>query len=133
MITGLGGSNDFIRNGKYGIMHTPSARPTKSDPTGISCIVPMCTHVDSTEHDLDVIVTEQGVADLRGLSPRQRAREIIAKCAHPDYKPILTSYLEKAEEFCLRKGVAHEPQLLYQAYDMYKSLEENGSMKVSGW
>lgn len=59
MILGLGGSNDFLRNGKYGIMHTPSVRPTKTDPTGISCIVPMVTHVDSTEHDLDIVVTEQ--------------------------------------------------------------------------
>lgn len=59
MILGLGGSNDFLRNGKYGIMHTPSVRPTKTDPSGISCIVPMVTHVDSTEHDLDVVITEQ--------------------------------------------------------------------------
>lgn len=133
MITGLGGSNDFLRNGKYGIMHTPSVRPTKKDPTGISCIVPKCTHVDSTEHDLDVIVTEQGVADLRGLSPRQRAREIINKCAHPEYRSQLMEYLEKAEKHCMSKGMGHESHLLYQAYDMYKSLEEKGTMKVNGW
>lgn len=41
------------------------------------------------EHDLDVIVTEQGLADVRGLSPRQRAKVIIDKCAHPDYKDLL--------------------------------------------
>lgn len=58
MLNGLGGSADFLRSSKYSIMHTPSSRPTKTDPTGISCIVPMCTHVDQTEHDLDVVVTE---------------------------------------------------------------------------
>lgn len=59
MLNGLGGSADFLRSAKYSIMHTPSSRPTRKDPTGVSCIVPMCTHIDQTEHDLDVIVTEQ--------------------------------------------------------------------------
>ena len=97
MLNGLGGSADFLRSAKYSIMHTPSTRPSKTDPTGISCIVPMCTHVDQTEHDLDVIVTEQGLADVRGLSPRERARVIIAKCSHPEYRPILLDYFDKAE------------------------------------
>ena len=57
----------------------------------------MCSHVDHTEHDVDIIVTEQGLADLRGLAPRERAREVINKCAHPDYKPMLMDYLERAE------------------------------------
>lgn len=59
MILGLGGSNDFIRNAKISIFHTPSCRPTKKDKEGISCIVPMVTHVDSTEHDVDLVITEQ--------------------------------------------------------------------------
>lgn len=59
MLNGLGGSADFLRNAKISIMHTPSTRPSKKDPTGVSCIVPMCSHIDQTEHDLDVIVTEQ--------------------------------------------------------------------------
>lgn len=59
MLNGLGGSADFLRNSKYSIMHTPSTRPSKTDPTGVSCIVPFCTHIDQTEHDLDVVVTEQ--------------------------------------------------------------------------
>lgn len=59
MLNGLGGSADFLRNSKYSIMHTPSTRPSKSDPIGVSCIVPFATHIDQTEHDLDVIVTEQ--------------------------------------------------------------------------
>ncbi len=59
ILNGLGGSADFLRSSKISIMHTPSTRPSKTDPTGVSCIVPMCTHVDQTEHDLDVIVTEK--------------------------------------------------------------------------
>ncbi|KAM7206385.1 hypothetical protein V8F20_002734 [Naviculisporaceae sp. PSN 640] len=134
MLNGLGGSADFLRNSKYSIMHTPSTRPSKTDPHGVSCIVPMCTHIDQTEHDLDVIVTEQGLADVRGLSPRERARVIIQKCAHPVYQPILSAYFEKAEFECLRKGMGHEPHLLFNSFDLHKALQEEGSMqKVKLW
>ncbi len=68
MLNGLGGSADFLRNAKLSVMHTPSARPSKTDKTGVSCIVPFATHVDQTEHDLDIVVTEQGLADLRIIS-----------------------------------------------------------------
>ncbi|KAJ9149485.1 Acetyl-CoA hydrolase [Pleurostoma richardsiae] len=128
MLNGLGGSADFLRNSKYSIMHTPSTRPSKTDPHGVSCIVPMCTHIDQTEHDLDVIVTENGLADVRGLSPRERARVIINKCAHDVYKPILQAYFDKAEYECLRKGWGHEPHLLFNSFDMHKALQEQGSM-----
>ncbi|KAK3315455.1 hypothetical protein B0H66DRAFT_481577 [Apodospora peruviana] len=134
MLNGLGGSADFLRNAKYSIMHTPSTRPSKTDPHGVSCIVPMCTHVDQTEHDLDVIVTEVGLADVRGLSPRERARVIIDKCAHDVYKPILKAYYEKAESECLRKGMGHEPHLLFNTFDLHKALQDEGSMqKVKLW
>ncbi|KAL1960978.1 hypothetical protein VTO42DRAFT_4866 [Malbranchea cinnamomea] len=133
MLNGLGGSADFLRNAKYSIMHTPSTRPTKTDPTGITCIVPFCTHIDQTEHDLDVVVTEQGFADVRGLSPRERARVIIERCAHPDYKPILKDYFERAEYECLKKGMGHEPHLLFQAFKMHQNLAEKGTMKIDGW
>ncbi|GJC99484.1 acetyl-CoA hydrolase [Colletotrichum higginsianum] len=129
MLNGLGGSADFLRNAKYSIMHTPSTRPSKTDPHGVSCIVPMCTHIDQTEHDLDVIVTEQGLADVRGLSPRERARVIIKKCAHPVYQPILERYFDKAEFECLRKGMGHEPHLLFNSFDLHKALVEEGSMQ----
>jgi len=46
----------------------------------------MVSHVDHTMHDVDVLITEQGLADLRGLDPKARAEEIIANCAHPDYR-----------------------------------------------
>jgi len=133
MLNGLGGSADFLRSSKYSIMHTPSTRPSKTDPHGVSCIVPMCTHVDQTEHDLDVIVTEQGLADVRGLSPKERARVIIAKCAHPEYRGILEDYFNKAEYECLEKGWGHEPHLLWNAFDMHKHLNEHGTMKIDKW
>lgn len=133
MLNGLGGSADFLRSSKYSIMHTPSTRPSKTDPHGVSCIVPMCTHVDQTEHDLDVVVTEVGLADVRGLSPRERARVIIDKCAHEIYRPILKEYLDKAEWECLRKGMGHEPHLLWNSFDMHKALVEEGSMAKVQW
>ncbi|KAK4333586.1 Acetyl-CoA hydrolase [Rhodotorula toruloides] len=133
MLNGIGGSADFLRNAKLSIMHTPSARPSKTDPTGISCIVPFATHVDQTEHDLDVIVTEQGLADLRGLSPRQRAPIIIEKCAHPEYREQLLEYYDRSLHECLKKGAAHEPHMLRNAFRMHLNLEEKGTMKLSGW
>ena len=133
MLNGLGGSADFLRSSKYSIIHTPSTRPSKTDPIGVSRIVPMCAHVDQMEHDLDVIVTEQGLADVRGMSPRERAREIIEKCAHPDYRRILMGYFEKAECECLKKGGGHEPRLLWNAFDMHKHLNEQGTMKIPSW
>lgn len=133
MLNGLGGSADFLRNAKLSIMHCPSARPSKTDPNGISSIVPMVPHVDQTEHDLDVIVTEQGLADLRGLCPRERAREIIKQCAHPDFKPILTDYLERAEHYAAKGKFMHEPHMLKNALKFHVNLQEKGTMKLSSW
>ena len=133
IINGIGGSGDFMRNAYLSIMHTPSTRPSASDPTGISCVLPMVTHVDHTEHDLDVLVTEQGLADLRGLAPRQRAQKIIDKCAHPDYKPILQDYFDRALKECKSSGSAHEPHMLFKAFNMHKNLEEKGTMKLINW
>jgi acetyl-CoA hydrolase len=133
MINGLGGSGDFLRNGKIKLMHTPSSRPSKTDPTGISCVVPHCSHIDHTEHDLDVLVTEQGLADVRGMDPKTRAKHIIDKCAHPDYKDQLNEYLEIATKDCLRRKVGHEPQLWDRAFKMHLNLERNGTMKLKNW
>ena len=88
---------------------------------------------DQTEHDLDVIVTEQGLADVRGMSPKERSREVIDKCAHPDYHPILTEYVDRADFECLKKGWGHEPHLLWNAFDMHKNLNDNGTMKIDKW
>ena len=122
MMNGLGGSGDFARNAFTSFFVTPSV----AKDGAISCIMPMVSHVDHTEHDVMVIVSEQGLADLRGLAPRQRAKLIIEKCAHPDYKPMLTEYLEKA--LAATKN-AHTPMLLDEALSWHKRFTETGSMK----
>ena len=92
MMNGIGGSGDYARNARLGIFVTKSyAKGGK-----ISSIVPMVSHVDHTEHDVDVIVTEQGVADLRGLAPKERVELIINNCAHPDYREQLWAYLQRS-------------------------------------
>lgn len=133
MLHGLGGSGDFLRNAKLSIMHTPSARPSKTDPLGISCIVPFATHIDQTEHDLDIVVTEQGLADLRGLSPKERSREMINKCAHPSYRDQLLAYVEQAEFECAKSRSLHEPHVLKNAFKMHTNLAENGTMRLDKW
>ncbi|HEY6302707.1 MAG TPA: acetyl-CoA hydrolase/transferase C-terminal domain-containing protein [Terriglobales bacterium] len=94
---GIGGSGDFARNGYQAIFMAPSTAQLGA----ITTIVPMVSHVDHTEHDVDVVVSEQGVADLRGLSPRQRAKVTIERCAHPDYRPLLRDYYGRAERLSL--------------------------------
>ncbi|CAG8505077.1 4587_t:CDS:2 [Diversispora eburnea] len=115
-------------------MHTPSTRPSPTDPIGVSCIVPMCSHIDSTEHDLDVIVTEQGLADVRGLAPTERAKLIIDKCAHPDYRPILKDYFDFSLKKCLERGAAHEPHMLDKVFKMHLGLlGDEKTMKIKNW
>lgn len=91
LVNGIGGSADFMRHGFISVIALPSATNR-----GTSRIVPMVPHVDHTEHDIDVVITEQGVADLRGLSPSERADLIVQECSHPDVKPDLEEYLKKA-------------------------------------
>lgn len=100
---GIGGSGDFARNAYLSFFMTPST----AKGGAISCIVPMVSHVDHTEHDVQVIVTEQGLADLRGLSPKQRAKQIIENCAHPDYRPALNEYFRRALELSPGKQTPH--------------------------
>lgn len=133
MINGIGGSGDFSRNAYLSIMHSPSTRPSKTDPHGITCVVPKVTHVDHTEHDLDIVVTEQGLADLRGLCPRERAQVVIDKCVHPEYQPIIQEYNDRAKRECIEKLMGHEPHMLFSAYQMQKNLIEKGTMKVESW
>ena len=112
---GIGGSGDFARNGYLSIFMAPSTAQKGS----ISTIVPMVSHVDHTEHDVSVVVTEQGLADLRGLSPRQRANLIIEKCASPDYKSVLADYLNRAERLSYGR---HTPHLLERVAGLAQSL-----------
>lgn len=122
MMNGIGGSGDFARNGYLSIFMSPSI----AKDGDISAIVPMVSHVDHTEHDVKVIVTEQGLADLRGLSPRQRARAIIENCAHPDYKDQLSDYFERA---CATRRGMHTPHILGEALSWHERFEETGTMK----
>ena len=107
VMNGIGGSGDFARNAGLTIFTTAS---TAKNGT-LSCIVPQVTHIDHTEHDVDVIITEQGAADIRGLTPYEKARVIIDNCAHPDFKPALNEYLEKAIEKNLGHGLPSPAQL----------------------
>lgn len=122
IMNGIGGSGDFARNGYLSIFMSPST----AKHGAISSIVPMASHVDHTEHDVMVIVTEQGLADLRGLSPKQRARTIIANCAHPDYRPLLEDYFERA---CRDSYGRHSPHLLGEALSWHRRFVETGTMK----
>lgn len=122
MMNGIGGSGDFARNAYLTCFFTPSTAKKGL----ISSIVPMCSHVDHTEHDVDLIITEQGLADLRGLSPRERARVIIENCAHPDYKPMLLDYLNRAEEATKH---AHTPHLIGEALSWHERFVKTGTMK----
>lgn len=122
MMNGIGGSGDFARNARLGIFVTKSY----AKGGAISSIVPMVSHVDHTEHDVDVIVTEQGIADLRGLAPKERVALIIENCAHPDFKEQLWDYFNRAVE---ATGNAQTPHILEEALSWHVNLAKNKTMK----
>lgn len=122
MMNGIGGSGDFARNGGLSIFMTPST----AKGGAISSIVPMVSHVDHTEHDVQIIVTECGIADLRGKSPRERAELVIENCCHPDYRPALRDYYERAK--AVAKG-QHTPHDLNTALSWHQRYLDTGSMK----
>ncbi|MBM7632077.1 acetyl-CoA hydrolase/transferase family protein [Geomicrobium sediminis] len=121
MMNGIGGSGDFARNARLGIFVTKSIAKNGD----ISSIVPFVSHVDHTEHDVDVLITEHGLADLRGLAPKERAKEIITNCADPLYKEQLLSYFDRAVE----QVGGHTPHLLQEAFAWYKNFDEHGTMR----
>jgi acetyl-CoA hydrolase len=117
VMNGLGGSGDFERNAFVSVFMCPSV----AKGGRISTIVPMCSHVDHSEHSVQVIVTEQGVADLRGLAPVPRARRIIENCVHPAYKDYLFRYLESAPPGHIR----HD---LKRCFELHTNFLETGRM-----
>lgn len=121
IMNGIGGSGDFARNSFISFF----VRPSIAKDGDISAIVPMVSHVDHTEHDVQIIVTEQGLADLRGLSPRQRAEKIIENCAHPDFKDKLRDYFNRAQQ----QGAQHTPHILSEALSWHDKYLKTGSMK----
>ena len=117
LLNGIGGSGDFARNAYLSIFMCPS---TAKDGA-ISTIVPLCSHIDHTEHSVNVVVTEQGIADLRGLSPDKRAKLIIDNCAHPHYRDYLHEYIEKA-------GPGHIRHNLATCFELHQNLLRDGVM-----
>lgn len=118
MMNGIGGSADFSRNAYLSIFSCPSIQKGGK----ISAIVPMVSHVDHSEHSVKILVTEQGVADLRGKDPRQRAETIIENCAHPMYRELLWDYLK------LSQKAGHTPHDLSAAFALHKAFKETGDM-----
>jgi acyl-CoA hydrolase len=99
--SGTGGQVDFVRaanrsrGGKSFIV-----LPSTAKDGAISRIVPMLapgTHATTSKNDVNYVVTEYGVAQLRGKSARQRAQELIA-IAHPDFRGWLR---EEAGKMCV--------------------------------
>ena len=120
MMNGIGGSGDFARNAYISVFVTKSVAKDGK----ISSVVPMVAHVDHTEHDVDILVTELGYADLRGLAPRERAPIIIEKCAHPAYRDVLRDYFERA----CKTVQGQTPHILEEAFALHQKLRKTGSM-----
>ncbi len=123
LMNGIGGSGDFARNAYLSIFVTQTAAKNGD----ISCLVPMVSHCDHTEHDVQIIVTEQGVADLRGLSPKERARSIIENCAAGEYKDMLKDYYNRALKNSKYK---HTPHIINEALSWHSRFLQTGTMKI---
>lgn len=117
LMNGIGGSGDFVRNSYLSILVTPSI----AKGGAISAVVPMCSHIDHNEHSVQVYVTEQGLADLRGLGPVERAKRIIDHCAHPSYRDYLHDYVRGA-------GHGHLPHDLGRAFELHQNFLATGRM-----
>jgi acetyl-CoA hydrolase len=122
IMNGIGGSGDFTRNAFISIFTCPSTQKGGK----ISTIVPLVSHADHSEHSVQVVVTEQGVADLRGKDPHERAQLIIGRCSHPDFRDTLHHYFE------LAKG-GHTPQTLASAFRMHEQFLQTGDMHGAEW
>ncbi len=122
MMNGIGGSGDFTRNGYISIFTCPSlAKGGKISP-----IVPLVSHMDHSEHSVQVVVTEQGVADLRCKTPHERARLIVDCCAHPDFRDQLHGYFDS-----VTKG--QTPATLSAAFAMHEKFLTTGDMRGVDW
>ncbi|MGF1678563.1 MAG: acetyl-CoA hydrolase/transferase family protein [Candidatus Methylacidiphilales bacterium] len=122
MMNGIGGSGDFTRNGYISIFTCPSVAKGGK----ISTIVPLVSHMDHSEHSVQVIVTEQGVADLRGKTPNERARLIVDQCSHPDYRDQLHGYFDSIKD-------GHTPHTLENAFAMHAQFLKTGNMRGVEW
>ncbi len=118
MMNGIGGSGDFTRNAYISIYTTPST----AKGGAISAIVPMVSHLDHSEHSVKILITEHGIADLRGKSPIQRAHEIIENCVDPAYRPMMRHYLELSKK-------SHTQHNLSIAFAMHEEFAKSGDMR----
>jgi succinate CoA transferase len=118
MMNGIGGSGDFTRNAYISIFTCPS---TAKDGK-ISAIVPMCSHMDHSEHSVQVLITEHGIADFRGKDPRERAAAVIENCVDPSYRDLLWTYFKLTEN-------GHTPQSFRSAFSFHESFLETGDMR----
>ncbi|MGE9291143.1 MAG: acetyl-CoA hydrolase/transferase family protein [Puniceicoccales bacterium] len=122
LMNGIGGSGDFTRNAYLSVFTCPSvAKGSK-----ISTIVPLVSHMDHSEHSVQVVITEQGVADLRGKDPAERARLIVENCAHPEYRDLLGGYFASVKD-------GHTPQTLDCAFAMHQKFLKTGDMHGVEW
>lgn len=122
MMNGIGGSGDFTRSAYISIFSCPSTAKNGC----ISSIVPMVSHLDHSEHSVNVIITEQGIADLRGKSPMERAQSVIENCAHPDYRQLLWDYLK----ISTKGQTCHS---LSAALGMHQVFIKQGDMRLTNW
>lgn len=120
MMNGIGGSGDFTRNAYISIFTCPST----AKGGNISAIVPMCSHMDHSEHSVQVLVTEHGVADFRGKDPRERAELVINNCVDPAYKDLLWTYYKLTAN-------GHTPHSFRSAFAFHESFLESGDMKTA--
>ena len=121
MMNGIGGSADFAANAYLSIFTCGST--TKGG--AISSIVPFASHIDHTNHYIDAVITEYGVADLRHKSDMQKAEALI-EVAHPDYRPMLRDYLK----FASKKG-GHTQHELAAAFAMHDTFLRKGDMRLT--
>lgn len=121
MMNGIGGSADFASSAYLSIFTCGST--TKGG--AISSIVPFASHIDHTNHYIDAVITEYGVADLRHKSDMEKAEALI-NVAHPDYQPLLRDYMKYAE----RRGgqTRHE---LSAAFAMHDTFLRKGDMRLT--
>ena len=122
MMNGIGGSGDFTRNAYMSIFSCASTAKGGK----ISTIVPLASHIDHSEHSVSVVITEQGVADLRGKDPHERAEAIVENCAHPDFKDDLRKYLHMTKQ-------GHVPQSMSLAFAMHRQFLNTGDMHHIDW
>ena len=123
MMNGVGGSLDYTTSSTLSIFTCGS---TAKDGK-ISSIVPFCSHIDHTEHHVDAVITEYGVADLRGKCPSDRV-DLLIEIAHPDYRPLLREYQR------LSGTVGGQtPHMLTAAFAFHDTYLRKGDMRLVNW